>query len=255
MKLENSFFKTLMGSWRGKFLLLAFFSVFSYYSLGYSFRLVGHLHDWRQATLARCIDAALWTFVISRIARGSLSRFKLPKFDMRLLWVGLVMAFFAYPHFRGGHIPNESVWHFLWVFIFSLGIGLDEETFSRGLIFAIFEKKSVWVATAVSAISFGAFHLSNFRGGQELPYTIAQSVNAAAAGVLLAGLMIYSGSIWVPIVMHALWDFPLVTIKGLGQGHVQISWGDVLAQFFENGLMIAVGLLLVWMGVGVNRYR
>jgi len=49
-------------------------------------------------------------------------------------------------------------------------------------------------------------------------------------------------------VMHALWDFPLVTIKGLGQGHVQISWGDVLAQFFENGLMIAVGLLLVWMG-------
>ena len=60
--------------------------------------------------------------------------------------------------------------------------------------------------------------------------------------------MIYSGSIWVPIVMHALWDFPLVTIKGLGHGHVQISWGDVMAQFFENGLMIAVGLLLVWMG-------
>lgn len=95
-------------------------------------------------------------------------------------------------------------------FIFALFIGIDEDFFSRGFIFGSLERYGVWFAVLVSSIHFGLLHLSNIIwGGQSAAYTLAQVVSAGAFGFLAVAVMIFSGSIWVPILMHALCDFPM----------------------------------------------
>jgi membrane protease YdiL (CAAX protease family) len=95
-------------------------------------------------------------------------------------------------------------------FIFSLFIGIDEDFFSRGFIYGALEKYGVWFAALASSFHFGLLHLGNIIfGGQSAEYTIAQAVSAGAFGLLAVALMIYSGSIWIPILMHGLNDFPM----------------------------------------------
>lgn len=226
---------------------MALFSASSYFSLDWACKIPTGYHDWRQATFARIIASVLILFFIWQVTPQTLTRFRFPKFDMNFIWVLLAMVYFNIPHFRAGQVEYGSFGKFLSVFIFSIGIGLNEEILSRGLIFSIFEKKSVWVATAVSAISFGAMHIPNMFLGQDRTYTIMQVITASASGVLLAGLMIYSGSIWVPILMHTLWDFPLVTIKNLGRHHYSLSPKELLYEFLYDLFQVAVGLCFIWM--------
>ena len=95
-------------------------------------------------------------------------------------------------------------------FVFALFIGIDEDFFSRGFMFGALERYGIWFAAIASSVHFGLLHLGNIVfGGQSAAYTIAQSVSAGAFGLLAAALMIYSGSIWVPILMHGLCDFPM----------------------------------------------
>jgi membrane protease YdiL (CAAX protease family) len=61
-----------------------------------------------------------------------------------------------------------------------------------------------------AAIHFGLLHLGNIIwGGQSAANTLAQAVSTGAFGFLAVALMIFSGSIWVPILMHGLADFPM----------------------------------------------
>ena len=70
---------------------------------------------------------------------------------------------------------------------------LGEEIFFRGFIFrGLLSKMSPWIAIAVSALVFSAFHL-NF--GVMIPIFIT--------GFLLAWLYWRTGSLWAPIGAHA----------------------------------------------------
>jgi|GEM_PF-184085 len=71
--------------------------------------------------------------------------------------------------------------------------GLCEETLMRGYIYRSFRSYGPWTAIVVSAVLFGIMHLDPFR---LLP--------AALIGLYLGILLWRSGSIWVPIVAHAV---------------------------------------------------
>ena len=95
-------------------------------------------------------------------------------------------------------------------FVFALFIGIDEDLFSRGFAFGVIERYGVWIAAILSSLQFGLLHLGNFVwGGQSAVYTIGQAISAGAFGFLAAALMVYSGSILVPILMHGLCDMPM----------------------------------------------
>jgi membrane protease YdiL (CAAX protease family) len=95
-------------------------------------------------------------------------------------------------------------------FIFALFIGIDEDFFSRGFIFGALEQHGFWLAALLSSVNFGLLHFQNIIwGGQSAAYTITQVINAAGFGFLAVALMIYSGTIWIPILMHGLCDFPM----------------------------------------------
>ena len=81
--------------------------------------------------------------------------------------------------------------------------GVCEEVIFRGIIFRmIAERWNAAVALAVSALLFGAAHLTN-------PDATLWSALAIAieAGLLLGAAYMASGSLWFPIGIHWAWNF------------------------------------------------
>lgn len=101
----------------------------------------------------------------------------------------------------------------------SIAAGIAEELAFRGLLFRITEELlGTWGALAISAVVFGASHLSN--PGATVWGAIAIAIEA---GVLLGAAYVATRRLWVPIGLHIAWNFTQggifgVTISGSGLG-------------------------------------
>lgn len=85
----------------------------------------------------------------------------------------------------------------------ALLIGVSEEFMFRGVLLTFLrDRYREWIAALVSALLFGAFH---FLAGP------IQVLSSAIMGYLLYYTRRVSGGIWVPIVMHAAWDYSVFT--------------------------------------------
>jgi len=65
----------------------------------------------------------------------------------------------------------------------------------------------------VSSVGFGLFHLPNVLAGQALDATLMQVAYAFVMGCTLYASMRISGTIFLPVAMHALWDFSTFSAK------------------------------------------
>lgn len=93
---------------------------------------------------------------------------------------------------------------------FALAAGVLEEILFRGVIFRITEEwLGSWGALAVSSVLFGAAHLAN-------PHATLMSALAIAleAGVLLGAAFMITRRLWLPIGLHAAWNFTQSGIFG-----------------------------------------
>jgi membrane protease YdiL (CAAX protease family) len=132
-------------------------------------------------------------------------------------------------------------------FIFCLLIGADEEIFSRGLLFNALEKDGFWIALFVSSIQFGLSHLGNVVwGGQSLSYTLGQVFSAAAFGILEAALMVSTETLWVPILMHTLIDFPLQFVSSSQFSEIIKGKTDWLGAAIEIFIYLAFATVLLY---------
>lgn len=78
-----------------------------------------------------------------------------------------------------------------------------EEILIRGILFRVLEEKlGSYIALFISAIIFGALHLTN--PGATL---ISALCVAIEAGILLGAAFIYSRNLWFPIAIHFAWNF------------------------------------------------
>ena len=97
--------------------------------------------------------------------------------------------------------------------VFSLFIGLDEEFFGRVFAFGILQRAGTEFAMAVSAVVFGLAHLTNYYYGNEsVSYVVGHVIEAAGYGYLMATLLIITGNVWVPVMIHGLSDLKWVTM-------------------------------------------
>ena len=130
----------------------------------------------------------------------------------------------------------------LWAF----SIGIEEDTFARGFAFGVLEKHGVWIAAIISSVEFGAMHLFNLRAGYSWAYTSGQVVSAASFGFLCCGLMLYTGSIWAPIIFHAASDLPM-SLQTSAQFTKDVTGGtDWFGVLVISGIYIAFGVGLIW---------
>lgn len=80
----------------------------------------------------------------------------------------------------------------------SLTAGIVEEVLWRGfLIWYLSQFMPVWAAAVVSSIGFGVAH--SYQGARNLPLI-------TLAGAVFALLFILSGSLWLPMILHAAVD-------------------------------------------------
>jgi len=166
-------------------------------------------HFW-VVIIARSFSMVASLFALRFCCPNVLSRFGLGKKPKQLLISLGIVLYLMGPSLWHTDYRHAGVAQIFESFIFALFIGIDEDFFSRGFIFGCLEKYGIWFAAIASSVHFGLLHLGNiYYGGQSAAYTIAQSVSAGAFGLLACALMIYSGSIWVPILMHGLCDFPM----------------------------------------------
>jgi membrane protease YdiL (CAAX protease family) len=157
----------------------------------------------------RTFSGLVWLVVILYFYPQALSRFKV-QFSKKLLIGLLIVLFFTAGPIYHADYAHKSIFDVVVGFFFALGIGVDEDFFSRGLIFGTFESFGIQIAAIVSAVHFGLLHFGNvIWGGQSFSFTSTQVVGAMAFGYLCVGLMLYTKTIWVPVLFHGLTDFPM----------------------------------------------
>lgn len=112
----------------------------------------------------------------------------------------LSLAQHGLPHLRGGLLTWNSV------LSTSLLIGFVEEVPYRGFVF---QKLCDWMsrksAIAISSLLFVIIHLPGWLSLHLLTIRIALFV--FMFGVLMAVLLLWSKSLWAPVVSHSLNDF------------------------------------------------
>lgn len=124
--------------------------------------------------------------------------------------------------------PADEIMCFV---ILMLLIGIAEETMFRGIIASsmknIFGKKNLDIASFISGLSFGLFHLVNLSIANT-EGVLCQVCSAAAAGMIFTDLYYLTGTLWPCIVYHAITDFGCLMGFGLfGIGAV----GDIISSY------------------------
>jgi membrane protease YdiL (CAAX protease family) len=141
---------------------------------------------------------------------------------------------------------------------FSLIVAWTEEAFFRGLILQTLLPAGIRIAVILSAVLFGLPHLLNAIGGLWDPlFVIANSVAAFGIGITLAALVIRTGTIWPPVLIHALVNF--TALLSLGSLVVPVQTPLQLSLTVSAGVVLAVYGLYLIRGMGgpggLNRDR
>ena len=139
--------------------------------------------------------------------------------------------------------------------------GFMEELFFRGILFRWLEEfGGSWLALLLTSALFGAAHLGNPNATAFSAFCIA-----VEAGVLLGAAYMVTRSLWLPMGLHAAWNFTQgevfdVPVSGIDEhglvtaqmsGPPLLSGGNFGLEGSIIGLTIATaaGLWLVWLAV------
>lgn len=138
----------------------------------------------------------------------------------------------------------------------ALTAGIGEETIFRFgvlgvLLYALQNLKAkVPVAMIISAALFALAHLMNL-AGQNLPITLLQMLSALGAGLFFACVYLYTGQLWLTMLMHFLIDWTGAAVDGTLVMTGKPSAGD---WFFVAIQVLIDVVIFVWMLYGKRRH-
>ena len=107
----------------------------------------------------------------------------------------------------GVSLPGDAVGTALFV-LKMLCVGFLEETIFRGFLFKAISQSSLKWALVVSSLTFGLGHILNlFNGsGMSIGENLVQIVSAVLIGFLYVLIFIRSGSLWMCIISHGVFN-------------------------------------------------
>jgi membrane protease YdiL (CAAX protease family) len=143
----------------------------------------------------------------------------------------------------------------------TIGAAVTEEMLFRGILFRWLEQfGGSWVALLLTSAFFGAAHLNNPNASW-----IAAAGIAVEAGVMLGAAYMLTRSLWLPMGLHAAWNFtqgevydiPVSGTKADGMVNAQLSGPPLLSGngFGLEASVIAIvvatifGLWLLWRAI------
>lgn len=100
-------------------------------------------------------------------------------------------------------------------------IGITEEVLLRGCILNLLlerfsdTRRGIWGAVLIESAIFGALHLLNVFAGVKPVAAFWQSVNAFLIGLVFSAIYIRCKNLWIPIVLHAGYDFTALMKSGI----------------------------------------
>ena len=135
------------------------------------------------------------------------------------------------------HSVYELAANLIFIAVFA---GVGEELFFRGVLQRIFIRmfKDPWAGIVLTAALFSAFHFQFFGFFPRL-----------ALGVLLGAMYWYSGSLWLPIIVHFLYDALVLVVIYLNPKYLENPEQPLINQANQViGAVISVGLvvLILW---------
>ena len=148
----------------------------------------------------------------------------------RLKWLSYIIAFTLLlialsPFAVGINFNGGAALIFANLFL-TLGIGMAEEIFFRGIICGLWLEYGMGKAMMISSVLFGFSHLLNIAGGAEVGETVLQICFALVYGMVFALIFAESGSLLPCVLLHALHDF-CSFISGEASAQFEIFLGAV----------------------------
>lgn len=130
--------------------------------------------------------------------------FRRPRHLDRTLWVApLALAPVIVVVSAGVHVtPAQAVAYA----VLALAVGFSEEIWFRGLLLATLRRLGTRTAIIGASILFGALHLANLFAGRAPLYVALQFAFACLVGLVLAELVSITGSLWIGIGWHLVYD-------------------------------------------------
>lgn len=136
----------------------------------------------------------------------------------------------------------------LYMLVGVLLVGFSEELLTRGILVYFTQRAgaSQAIVMLVSAIVFGVLHGMNYFNGQDAKTTRLQIFLTAEMGLAFYISLIVSGTLWLPIFLHALFDLSLMVQGG------KFNKNERKPQQWELGLTGAMYLSTVIAAIGVG---
>lgn len=194
------------------------------------------------AELAAGILAAL---ILTGLGWWRRAGFAVPRW--RTLWV--IIPFLLY--LAGGYRGVTTSWPQTLLFALSaLLIGFQEEAWLRGIFLeALRPRYGVYGAVILSSLLFGTLHLSHLFSGGQVGAVALQVLVTMLFGLIFAGIRLRTGSIWLPVLLHALVDFFSFVGTSAGAG---MEPAPPLLLAIMAVLILAYGVGLLW-GIKAER--
>ncbi len=146
----------------------------------------------------------------------------------------------------------------------TLLVGFSEELMLRGAILQAFRHTtSIWPAVLATSLLFGSMHSLNVFVTGDLKAALIQSLAAFLSGLMFIALRLRTGTLWVPIVVHALWDFATFMLAasvqhigshgGLPAEATTPSGGTSLAELTPVLLVLPNAIYGLWLMRNIGR--
>lgn len=138
-----------------------------------------------------------------------------PLGSLRILWFpAIYLLLFVLLATELGLPPVGTL---LFVLLNTILVGVSEEWMFRGVLFQGLRSRFPMLASIViTSAFFGAVHVLNVITTGQLVEAVVQSVAAFMSGIVLIALLVRTGSLWVPIAYHALWDLGTFVVSAGG---------------------------------------
>jgi len=137
--------------------------------------------------------------------------------------------------------------------LMAIAAGVSEEVMNRVFPVALMlrnklSKKNLWPIMIISSLIFGLVHFGNVIRGAAVGVSLIQVVTTFCMGLMFCVLYMRSGSIVLPMILHAVHDFiGFLDVSGVNESGVVVQIIDAKYLFVETIYALTYVLLAVYL--------